>query len=324
MTGYLPDFEIKTATSIDEAVALSSTDNSVFLGGGTDLIPNLRRGIGEPQLLVNLSGVAEMNDITETENGLRIGAGVTLQQLINNAHIQDDFQLLSEAAETIAGTTHRFSATVGGNLCQDTRCKYYNQSDWWRSSNDYCLKYKGEMCHVAPKGKVCRAAYSGDLAPAMLLHDAQVELRSLTGKRTIKLQDMYQENGADNMLLETGELVVSITVSKLKNYKETYYKTRVRGGVDFPLVGIALATLTTNEQLEDIRIALTGTNSKPVLIQNTATFAGKTMDNEALKALKKLVLTQTMPMRSTFTPDSYRRKVVERVIMKLVKQQLGI
>lgn len=324
MSGYLPDLEIKTATSIDEAVALSNNGNSVFLSGGTDLIPNLRRGIGEPQLLVNLSGIAEMNEITETENGLRIGAAVTLQHLINDSSIQENFPLLSEAAETIAGTTHRFSATVGGNLCQDTRCKFYNQSDWWRSSLDYCLKYKGDICHVAPKGKVCRAAYSGDLAPALLLHDAEVELRSPTGKRTIKLQDMYQEDGADNMLLESGELVVAVTVTKLKDYKVIYHKTRVRGGVDFPLAGIALATLTNNGQLEDIRIALTGTNSRPVLIENTATLTGKIMDDVGLKALKKLILTQIMPMRSTFTPSSYRRKVVERVALKLVKQQLGI
>jgi 4-hydroxybenzoyl-CoA reductase subunit beta len=320
---YLPDFEVKSAHTIDEAVAIAEGKNCVFLGGGTGLLPNLRRGIGSPLTLVDISAVSEMTEISDSKTGLRIGASVNLEQLINHYQIQDDYKVIFQAAETIAGKTHRFSATVGGNLCLDTRCKFYNQSDWWRKSIDYCLKYKGTICHVALKGKICRAAFSGDLAPAMMLHRAKVELVSASGKRTIDLKDMYQEDGADSLLLNKGELVAAVIISKLDGYQTAYRKIRIRGGVDFPLMGVAMATLGDETHLEDIRIALTGTNSRPILITGVETLIGKSMDEVGLKELKNLILTQIIPMRSTFTPSSYRRKITDRVTSKLVIELLN-
>jgi len=313
----LPDFEVKRPVTIDEAVVLAKQDNAIFLAGGTDLIPNLRRGVGDPALMIDLSAVKEMSDISVTDEGLRIGAGVTLSQLLADTNIDDDYKVVAEAAKTIGGTTHQYSATVGGNLCLDTRCQYYNQSQWWRNANDYCLKYKGEICHVAPKGKVCRAAFSGDLAPAMLLHYAQVELVSIEGSRTIDLADMYQEDGANSLLLQPGELIASITIRKLDRYKTAYRKMRVRGGVDFPLVGVAMATLGTAAELEDIRIAYTGTNSRPIILNGLDVFVGKAFDEESLKVLRKVLFKQLMPMRSTFTPSSYRRKVAVNITRRL-------
>jgi len=124
----LPDFEVKRPVTIDEAVVLAKQDNAIFLAGGTDLIPNLRRGVGDPALMIDLSAVKEMSDISVTDEGLRIGAGVTLSQLLADTNIDDDYKVVAEAAKTIGGTTHQYSATVGGNLCLDTRCQYYNQS----------------------------------------------------------------------------------------------------------------------------------------------------------------------------------------------------
>ena len=321
---FLPEFEVKHPTTIDEAIVFANHETTVFMAGGTDLIPNLRRGVGEPISIVNLNGIAELTGITETDSGLRIGAGVTLQQLLNDPRIISDFQVIAQAAETIAGTTHRYSATVGGNLCLDTRCQYYNQSEWWRSANSYCLKYKGDTCHVAPKGNICRAAFSGDLAPAMLLHHAQVELVSIEGSRTIDLADLYQEDGANSLLLHPGELLASVTISKLAGYKTSYRKMRVRGGVDFPLVGVAMATLGSASNIEAIRIAYTGTNSRPIRLEGTNVLVGKPLDKTAFKTLRKLLYGQIMPLRSTFTPSAYRRKVAVNITFRLATDLLEV
>ncbi len=318
----LPEFEIRQPKTAEEAVALGAEADARYIGGGTDFVPNLRRGLETPSTVVDLSEVAEMQQIEETENGLKIGASVSLQQLISNELVIKQYALLAQAAETIAGTTHRQSATVGGNLCLDTRCQFYNQSEWWRKSNNYCLKYRGDICHVAPQGDICRAAYSGDLAPAMMVYGAKVELVSAAGKRVIDLKDMYQEDGANYLLLNPGELLVAVIIERLDGYNTEYRKVRVRGGVDFPLVGVAVAAKSNAGKIEDIRIALTGTNSRPVFVEGAEESFGKPVDEEAIKALVKLVRVQSKPMRSTFTPGSYRSKVVVNVARRLINQLL--
>ncbi len=319
----LPDFEIMQPKTAAEAAMMGSEEGSRYIGGGTDFIPNMRRGLESPTAVIDLSAIKEMQSIEETENGLRIGAGVNLNQLVSDDRIQRDYPVLMEAAETIAGSTHRQSATVGGNLCLDTRCQYYNQSEWWRKSNNYCLKYRGEICHVAPQGDICRAAFSGDLAPAMMVHGAKAELVSPEGSRTIALKDMYQEDGANYLLLQPGELLVSLLVEKLDGHRTAYRKVRVRGGVDFPLVGVAMALLGDESHLGDLRVAITGTNSRPLSLTGTSDLANKSVDESTLKALEKLVRSQTKPMRSTFTPGPYRNKVVARIALQLMKDLLA-
>ncbi len=319
----LPDFELLRPTDIEEAVRAGARDGARFISGGTDMMPNIRRGLDAPQTLVDLSCIAQLRRIEEVDGGLRVGAGVTLHDLIADPHIQADYKVVADAAETIAGTTHRSSATVGGNLCLDTRCQFYNQSEWWRSANGYCLKYGGDICHVANNSKLCLAAFSGDLAPVMMLHDAQVELVSPVGSRSIALGELYQEDGAAHLCLAPGELLASVTLQKLENYHRAYRKVRVRGGIDFPLVGVAMAVRGSEGKLEDIRVALTGTNPRPVALEGTAELLGRGMDAAALKVLEKLVRSQTKPMRSTFTPGPYRSKVVVNVVRRMVEDLLG-
>ncbi|MCF7980930.1 MAG: 4-hydroxybenzoyl-CoA reductase subunit beta [Pseudomonadales bacterium] len=320
----LPEFELRQPKTTAEAVALGAEIGARYIGGGTDFVPNLRRGLETPSAVIDLSEITEMQSIEETGEGLRIGASVTLEQLLSDQRIKEDFLLLAQAAETIAGNTHRQSATVGGNLCLDTRCQFYNQSEWWRKSNNYCLKYRGDICHVAPKGNICRAAFSGDLAPAMMVHGAKVELVSAEGKRVIDLKDLYQEDGANYLLLNPGELLVAVIVEKLEGYQTAYRKVRVRGGVDFPLAGVAVGVKCDENHLTDIRIALTGTNSRPLLIEGVEEWFGEVTDEACVAALVKLVRAQSKPMRSTFTPGSYRNKVVANVARRLIGELINV
>jgi len=318
----LPDFELIRPATIDEAVTAGARAEARYIAGGTALIPNLRRGVGAPSVMVDLTEIEELGSIDEIDGRLHIGAGVTLAQLISDPRLQVDYPLVAQVALGIAGETHRQSATVGGNLCLDTRCQFYNQSEWWRKANNYCLKYRGDICHVATNSATCKAAYAGELAPALMLQGAYVEIASPTGRRSIALEDMYQEDGADYLLLAPGELLVSINVGKLEGYNTAYRKVRVRGGIDYPLVGVAMATLGNVQGIEDIRIAMTGTNSRPLVLKGTEVLAGKPLDDAAIKVLDKLVRTQTKPMRSTLMPGPYRSKVVVNVTKRLARELL--
>ena len=173
----LPAFTLMRPTTLAEAARLAAEPGAQLIAGGTGLLPNLRLGIGAPRTLVSLDRLSELQGVEISQDKTRIGAGVTLGELARRKDIPD---ALREAAASVAAPGHRSAATLGGNLCLDTRCVYYNQSEHWRRSNNYCLKYGGDTCHVAPQGKKCRAAYSGDLAPALLALEAQVETTSRT------------------------------------------------------------------------------------------------------------------------------------------------
>ena len=211
MTAPLGRVPSCAAEHVEEAIAARlKHPGSRFLAGGTDLLVNMRRGIGSPDLLVDLSGIDELSEIKIGERGVTIGAGVTIAALARDPVIAGRYRALAQAAAAIAGPGHRVMATVGGNLCLDTRCIYYNQSEWWRSANAYCLKNRGDTCHVAPQGQRCHAAFSGDLAPALLALGAEVDIAGAQGRRRIPLSELYVEDGKAHLALAAGELVVAV------------------------------------------------------------------------------------------------------------------
>jgi 4-hydroxybenzoyl-CoA reductase subunit beta len=216
-------------------------------------------------------------------------------------------------------------ATLGGNLCLDTRCVFYNQSEWWRESNNYCLKHRGDTCHVAPQGARCHAAWSGDLAPALIALDATLEILSSAGLRTLPLADFYQDDGAKAIKLHPGELVMGVRIPpQAQAMVCAYRKARVRGAVDFPLAGVAMRALLEGGVLTDLRVALTGTNSQPILLSGTDALCGKPVNDETLAALGKLVQKQVSPMRSTVTASNYRRQVATVLAQRLLSELAGI
>lgn len=318
---YMPDFSVFTPTSIDEALSLyTAHDDARYIAGGTDLMVNIRRGIVEPETLIDLGGVEEMTRIEVDGDGYRIGAGVTLNALLNHSGISQDYAAISEAAAQVAAPTHRHVATVGGNLCLDTRCVFYNQSEWWRNANNYCLKYQGDICHVAPSGQQCFAAFSGDMAPAFLIFNAAVEIAGPGGTRTVPLNDLYDDDGAAHLLLEDGEILVSVLLPEARGLRSGYAKARVRESIDFPLAGSAIALKKGDDGLEEIHLALTGLKSRPVLVEGTDALKNRPLDNQILDTLTGLLPKQIKPMTSTFTPPGYRRKVAANLCRALVSR----
>ena len=327
----LPDFRLIRPRTLAEVVAARAAHpDSRLIGGGTDLMVNIRRGIVAPAVLIETNEVAELRTIRADASSLEIGAAVTLNELARHPAIVAHYPVLAQAAHAIAGPTHRNMGTVGGNLCLDTRCIYYNQSEWWRSANHHCLKTVGTICHVAPKSHgVCFATFSGDLAPALLTLGAEVELASPAGRRRLALADLYtgharhdgaSGDGKNYLALVPGEFVVAVRASNTPALRSAYDKIRIRRSIEYPVAGVAVALRRDGDALADLRVALTGTNPRPVRLAGTAALCGGLLDERVVAGLEALVRDQIMAMKTTFTPGHYRRRVAGVLARRLMQR----
>jgi len=318
MTSASPAFRLVRPHTIADAVAAcADRAESRFVGGGTDLLVNMRRGICQPDQLIDLSGIGELTEIRATGDGVVIGAGVTIADLASHDVIAARYRAVAQAAASIAGPGHRNAGTVGGNLCLDTRCIYYNQSEWWRSANAYCLKRHGDTCHVAPQGQRCHAAYCGDLAPALLVLGAEIEISSTRGTRRTFLSSLYIEDGKAHLALAADELITAVHLPA-DTPSSAYAKIRTRAAIDFPLAGVAVALAASADTIVSLRLALTGTNSRPFLLAGTDAFAGRPIDDKLLSEIDRLVQRQVQPMRTTLTSANYRRLAAAGLARRLI------
>lgn len=311
------DFTLLHPANLAEAFEqMQAHPNARLLAGGTDLVPNLRRGIGAPDTLIALGGIDTLNSITETASHIEIGAGVTLAGLLAS-HLPARFPALKAAAE-IASPSIRQAATIGGNLCLDTRCRFYNQSKWWRKANQFCLKLDGDTCHVAPKGNRCHATFSGDLAPALLVLGAEIRVENTQGGRWQRLAQLYNEDGLDHLTLAKGDLLMAVRFSTSETRRSGYLKSRVRRAGDFPLAGVAVALTRTGDKITDLRVAVTGTNSAPLLFDNFPEITSQPLTDAALTQINKRIGQAIKPMRTTNQPGLYRRQMVAALTKRLI------
>ncbi len=329
----LPEFRVFCPATLEEAIdARAQYPDSRPLGGGTDLVVNIRRGIVAPPVLIDMSRVQELHAIKADADSLEIGASVRLSELAAHPAVVKHYPVVAQAAAHIAGPTHRNMGTVGGNLCLDTRCIYYNQSEWWRSANNHCLKTTGTICHVAPKSRgVCFATYSGDLAPALLTLGAEVDIAGPQGKRTIPLEKLYlgfarqevpvtetQGDGKFYLSLRPREIVTAARAKNTRGLRSAYDKIRIRRSIEYPVAGVAVALKRDGDRLTDLRIAFTGTNPRPVLLAGTKELCGGPLDERVVDGIDALVRDQIMPMKTTFTPGHYRRRVAGVLARRLL------
>lgn len=329
----LPEFRIICPATLDEAIAARADNPGAMpLGGGTDLVVNIRRGIVAPKVLIDMNRVQELHAIRADEKAIELGASVRLNEIAAHPAINRLYPVVAQAAAHIAGPTHRNMGTVGGNLCLDTRCIFYNQSEWWRDANNHCLKTTGTVCHVAPKSRgVCFATFSGDLAPALLTLGAEVDIAGPQGRRAIPLEKLYigfarqdvpvtetQGDGKYYLSLRPGEIVTAVRAKHTANLRSAYDKIRIRRSIEYPVAGVAVALRKEDGKLADLRVAFTGTNPRPVLLAGTAELCGSGLDERVIKGLDALVRDQIMPMKTTFTPGHYRRRVAGVLARRLL------
>ena len=318
----MPVFQLLRPTRVAEAVAARAAARGArFLAGGTDLLANMRHGLVGCDTLIDLTAIAELRRIDADRDGLRIGSAVTLEALAAHPVVMANYAALVQAALSIAGPTHRASGTVGGNLCLDTRCRYYNQSEPWRHANAYCMKIEGDVCRVAPKADRCYAAYSGDLAPALMVLDAVAEIAGPAGTRRVPLAQVYADDGIAHLMLAADELLVAVYVPLQHGLQSGYEKLRIRGAIDFGLAGVALALRVDDEQIHDLRIATTGTDSRPMMIADLQGVWSLTPEDDA--RLAKLLRQQIGPMETALTSAAYRRRVVPVLARRLMRRLAG-
>lgn len=328
----LSEFQLLSPTTLAGVLeARKAHPQAQLLGGGTDLVVNIRRGIVAPPVLIDMNGVAELRAITADAKTLAIGASATLAEVARHPGVLKHYPVVAQAAASIAGPTHRNMGTVGGNLCLDTRCIFYNQSEWWRSANNHCLKTVGEICHVAPKSRgVCFATFSGDLAPALMTLEAEVDVAHAKGTRTLALKDLYigharhdgsgAGDGKNYLALEPGEFITAVRASGVAGLRSAYDKIRIRRSIEYPVAGVAVALRREGDKLADLRVAITGTNPRPVLLDGTRALCGGALDERVFKGLDDLVRDQVMSMKTTFTPGHYRRRVAGVLARRLVQR----
>ena len=322
---------LRPQTLADLVAARTAYGDSRLIGGGTDLIVNMRRGILSPSVLIDVNGIGELHALRADAGALELGAAVTLEQLAGDLHVARHYPVVAQAAASIAGPTHRHMGTVGGNLCLDTRCIFYNQSQWWRAANNHCLKTTGEICHVAPKSRgVCFATFSGDLAPALLTLAAEVELIGPNGRRCLPLERLYigharhdgtgEGDGKRYLALAPGEIVARVSVRGEPGRRSGYDKIRIRRSIEFPVAGVAVALRRQGDRLKELSVAITGTNPRPVLLEGTRALTGGPLDAQVFDGLERLIRDQVMSMKTTFTPGHYRRRVAGVLAQRLVKR----
>ncbi|HSA89847.1 MAG TPA: FAD binding domain-containing protein [Burkholderiales bacterium] len=304
----LPWFEYRAPKTLAEAARILAGEgpDAMLIAGGTDLLPNMKRRQMAPKVLVSLSSISELK-----RNGSVYGAGLTLTQIVNS----DAPRALRQAAHQVATVHLRNMGTLGGNLCLDTRCNYYNQNYEWRKAIDFCLKKDGEVCWVATASKRCVAASSTDCAPALIALAARVKLVSSESEREILLEDFYNNDGIDYLKRRPDEILTQISVPPVAG--SCYWKLRRRGAFDFPVLGVAAAMTG-----EGVRIALGAVASRPFLVEKANAFLkGKRLTDEVIDEAAKLVASRAKPMDNADL-DLYWRKDVAAEFARYALREL--
>jgi 4-hydroxybenzoyl-CoA reductase subunit beta len=325
----LPEFKLLRPRSINEAIShLDKYASSIrVLAGGTDLIPSMRQKLFEPQYVLDLRGIAELRGIKpQADGGVEIGALTSMRSVERSGFLRQHFPVLCEAAATVASPTLRNMGTIGGNICLDTRCLWYNQSLTWRKGCGFCIKKDGDLCHVAPGGTKCWAAFSGDTPPALLCLNAEIEVASVRGTRRIPLQDFYTGLGDSYRKLQVNELVTRIFLpASSAGYRGIYRKLRVRGSIDYPLAGVAVAIKRANGHIEDARIGITAVNPAPMLIAGVSELlAGKAPDEALAAKAGDLAARTCKPLTTSALTPEYRREMIRIFTKRAVLAAAGL
>src|SRR5579863_6255108 len=269
----LPLFEFRGPRTLEEAARILDGEgaNAMPLAGGTDLLPNMKRRQQVPRTLMSLRRIEDLHTLRLGDSGARLGACLTIAEIAGDARLRNGLTALAQAASLVATPQIRNMATLGGNLCLDTRCNYYDQNYEWRKSIGFCLKKDGTTCWVAPGSSICMAVSSTDTAPALMALGARVRLVSRSGEREVLLSDLYNLDGLNYIRRRPDEILSEVLLGNLHGWKSTYWKLRRRGSFDFPVLSVAIAVrLTASGAVEDARIVIGAVASRPLVAAEAA------------------------------------------------------
>ncbi|HEX2650883.1 MAG TPA: FAD binding domain-containing protein [Burkholderiales bacterium] len=298
----LPWFDHRAPRTVAEAAKILAGEGpaAMLIAGGTDLLPNMKRKHQTPKVLVSLKGISALRNVNGT-----FGSGMTLSELVKSERTPT---ALRQAAAQVATPLLRNMATLGGNLCLDTRCTYYNQNYEWREAIGFCLKKDGQTCWVATASKRCVAVSSTDTAPALIALNAEVILSGVDGERSIPVENLYKNDGIDYLSRKPDEVLTAVKIPS--GWKSTYWKLRRRGSFDFPILGVGAAIRFSGDVIDEIRIALGAAASRPFLVERiNDKVKGKKLTDDVIAEISSQVASRAKPMDNT-DMDLYWRKEV--------------
>ena len=280
------------------------------VAGGTDLYPNMKRRQFTPETLVSLRRA--LSSEVRVNGEARIGAGATLTAVAGHAGLRERYRALAMAAELVSTPQLRNMGTIGGNICLDTRCNWYDESLFWRTAEGFCMKtHPSVVCRVATSSPRCLAVASADTVPALMALGAQVRVESAEGERLVPVAALYNEDGIRYIALGRDEVVTEVVLPKADGWRSTYLKLRDRGSFDFPIVGLAAAVMWDGGRVADARIALTAVASRPMLVPSAAAvLVGASLEEDAVAAAAEACFKAARPMDNTSGTVAQRKRTV--------------
>ncbi len=316
----LPKFEYFEPKDLKEAVSILSAESSAkILAGGTDILVNMKHRVECPSAVVNIKRIPDLDDIRQQNGDLKIGALTALKRLQMTAKIAKDLPGLAQAAASVGSYHHQVMGTLAGNLCQQNRCKYFNQSHWWRSSRPTCFKAGGEICHVMNKKEICYSAYCGDMAPVLMVLNAKVSLEGPEGTRAIPIAEFFSGDGKAPLVKKQGEILTAILIPKdATEAISTYVKFANRDSIDFPIVGVAFWAA---QKTKDYRIAFTAVDRKPVRAKKAEEFLnGKDLNEDNVKQAAELAAKAARPVKTSVYSPSHKRRMMGMLLQSAVAE----
>jgi 4-hydroxybenzoyl-CoA reductase subunit beta len=323
----LPIFDYHRPRTLDEALTLLHDlgPNARILAGGTDVLPNMKQGLFDPEHVVSVARLEELRGISLADGGktLIVGAGEKLAEIAESLLAKRLAPALAEAAGAVGGPHHRAMGTLGGNICLDTRCRYYNQTYFWRKALGFCLKKDGTVCHVVKGGAKCVAAASNDSAPALIALDAEIRVLGRGGERRVPARDFYTADGIKNTVLEAGEIVVQVAVPIVAGRRSAFEKLRKRGAIDFPLLSVAARIDSAGEQLTGADVVVSALGARPRRVRAASKVGPGTARDKLAETLAQAAFAECKPLTNLDDEAEWRREMVPVLVEKAVQRALG-
>ncbi len=322
----LPRFEYRRPANVAEAARILAAEGprAMVVAGGTDLWPKMKRRQMTPTVVVGLRHLHEMRGVRgDAGTGVRIGANTTLRELERDPKLLGGYAAVREAARSISSPPLKTMGTIGGNLCVDTRCFYYDQSYEWRKSIDFCMKKDGEICWVAPASPRCWAVSSTDLAPVMLALDARIHLVSPPVERVLTAVEFYNNDGIEFLHKRPEEILTSVELPAVEGAVTVFKKLRRRGAIDFPLLNVAawLKPGADGRTIEDARIAIGGVTSAPFLVAEAGDILrGGELSDDQIRKAAHAARSKARPLDNTDLDFSWRRAMVEVWVRRALEE----
>ena len=325
----LPPIKLLLPKTVQDAAKAIASDNARLVAGGTDLWPNMKRRNQKAGTVVSLMSIADLDSIDSSSADIRLGATATLSNIIRDDKIRQRFPAFATAVASISSPPLRNMGTIGGNLCVDTRCTYYNQTEEWRRSIDYCLKEEGTICWVATKSPRCWAHTASDAAPILCALDASVKLVSASGEREMMLADMYVDDGIDYLAKQANEILTEVVVpgsSGSDHCKSAFWKLRRRGSIDFSTLSVAAAVwMDDNDVVTRASMYLGAVGAAPMPVPNIATvLIGNKISEDRIAEIAHAAHKVARPMDNTDFAPSWRGKMTEHYANAVLREVAGL